>query len=83
MGTPTSSRSTSQGNLLDEKQIHVEPTSNVLVVQRGDTRESYSCDPVCMPSAVLGDDTTVFDNVSGQISAHDHLANKSPQQAAK
>src|SRR5579863_8158667 len=46
----------SQGNLLDEKQIHVEPTRKVLVVQRGNTRESYSCDPVCMPSAVLGDD---------------------------
>ncbi len=25
----------SQGNLLDEKQIHVEPTRKVLVVQRG------------------------------------------------
>ena len=62
-----------QGNLLDEKQIHVEPTRNVLVVQRGDTRESYSCDPVCMPTAVLGDDTKVFSDVSGQIIAHDQL----------
>jgi hypothetical protein len=67
-----------QGNLLDEKQIHVEPTSKVLVVQRGNTRESYSCDPVCMPSAVLGDDTTVFNNVSGQVTAHDQLASKGP-----
>jgi len=63
-----------QGNLLDEKQIHVEPTRNVLVVQRGDSRESYSCDPVCMPSAVLGDDAKVFGEVSGQITAHDQLA---------
>ena len=63
-----------QGNLLDEKQIHVEPTRNVLVVQRGDSRESYSCDPICMPSAVLGDDAKVFGEVSGQITAHDQLA---------
>ena len=60
-----------QGNLLDEKQIHVEPTRNVLVVQRGAARESYSCDPVCMPSAVLGDDPAIFGAISGQVTAHD------------
>jgi Flp pilus assembly secretin CpaC len=64
------------GNLLDEKQIHVEPTRNVLVVQRGASRESYSCDPVCMPSAVLGDDSKVFGEVSGQVTAHDSMANR-------
>jgi hypothetical protein len=63
-----------QGNLLDEKQIHVDPTKKVLVVQRGSSRESYSCDPVCMPTAVLGDDPTVFNTVSGQVTAHDSLA---------
>jgi Flp pilus assembly secretin CpaC len=62
------------GNLLDEKEIHVEPTRNVLVVQRGDVRESYSCDPHCMPTAVLGDDTKIFGDVSGQVVAHDQLA---------
>jgi Pilus formation protein N terminal region len=67
-----------QGNLLDEKEIHVEPTRKVLVVQRGNTRESYSCDPVCMPSAVLGDDPNVFNTVSGQITAHDQLSGKGP-----
>jgi hypothetical protein len=65
-----------QGNLLDEKQIHVEPTNKVLVVQRGNTRESYSCDPLCMPSAVLGDDSGVFNTVSGQITAHDQLSGR-------
>ena len=66
----------SAGALLDEKQIHVQPTKNVLVVQRGAARESYSCDPVCMPSAVLGDDSKTFGDVSSQISAHDQLAGK-------
>jgi Flp pilus assembly secretin CpaC len=63
-----------QGNLIDEEQIHVEPTRSVLVVQRGDQRQSYSCDPVCMPSAVLGDDSKVFGEISGQVTAHDALA---------
>ena len=63
------------GNLLDEKQIHVEPVRGVLVVQRGDSRESYSCDPLCMPAAVLGDDSKVFTEISGQVTAHDTLAN--------
>ena len=65
------------GNLLDEKQIHVEPTRHVLVVQRGASRESYSCDPLCMPSAVLGDDPKVFNDVSGQVSAHDTFSGRS------
>jgi hypothetical protein len=65
-----------QGNLLDEKQIRVDPTQNVLVVQRGTSRESYSCDPVCMPSAVLGDETKVFSDTAGQITAHDALAGR-------
>jgi hypothetical protein len=67
------------GNLLDEKQIHVQPTRNVLVVQRGASRESYSCDPVCMPTAVLGDDSKVFSDVSGQVTAHDALAGRGAQ----
>jgi hypothetical protein len=66
-----------QGNLLDEKQIHVEPMRNMLVVQRGNSRQSYSCDPLCMPSVVLGDDTPVFNDVSGQVTAHDQLSGKS------
>ncbi len=72
-----------QGNIIDEKQIHVEPTNKVLVVQRGDSRQSYSCDPVCMPTAVLGDDTKVFVDVSGQITAHDGLSNKSSAGSGK
>ena len=62
------------GNLIDEKQIHVEPIKDLLIVQRGMVRESYSCDPDCMPAANLGDDAGVFGAVSGAITAHDTLA---------
>jgi Flp pilus assembly secretin CpaC len=62
------------GKMIDEKQIHVEPAKGMLVVLRGQVRQSYSCDPDCMPSAVLGDDPNVFGQVAGAITAHDSLA---------
>ena len=64
----------SAGNLIDEKQIHVEPVRDLLVVQRGMVRQSYACDPECLPAAVLGDEAGVFNQVAGAITAHDALA---------
>jgi Flp pilus assembly secretin CpaC len=61
------------GNVIDEKMIRVEPTDEVLVVQRGMDRESYSCSPQCMPSVQLGDGKQ-FGEVSGQITARNALA---------
>ena len=55
------------GNILDEKQIRVEPGNTTLVVQRGSERSSYSCTPICMPTVQLGDDTKFFGDTGGQI----------------
>jgi len=55
------------GNIVDEKQLRVEPGHSVLVVQRGDSRTSYSCDPWCMPTVQLGDDSKAFNDVGSQI----------------
>lgn len=63
-----------QGNIIDEKNIEVEPARSVLVVQRGNERESYWCNPLCMPTVQVGDDNTAFSNASGQVSAHSSLA---------
>jgi hypothetical protein len=63
-----------QGNILDEKQIEVEPTRSVLVVQRGSDRESYWCNPACMPTVQLGDENKAFSEASGQIGARNALA---------
>jgi hypothetical protein len=63
-----------QGNILDEKQIVVAPTRNVLVVQRGDARSSYTCNPWCMPTVQLGDEDKTFNDAAAQISAHSGLA---------
>jgi hypothetical protein len=62
------------GNIIEEKNIDVEPTRSVLVVQRGDARESYWCNPLCMPTVQLGDENKAFTEASGQISARNGLA---------
>ena len=63
-----------QGNIIDEKNIEVEPAKAVLVVQRGTERESYWCNPLCMPTVQVGDDNQAFETASGQITAHSTLA---------
>jgi Pilus formation protein N terminal region len=63
-----------EGTVLGEKQLRVEPGNTVLVVQRGDSRASYSCNPYCMPTVQLGDDDKVFGAVGGQITQRNGLA---------
>ena len=63
-----------QGNIIDEKNIAVEAAKAVLVVQRGNERESYWCNPLCMPTVQVGDDNQAFETASGQITAHGTLA---------
>jgi hypothetical protein len=65
-----------QGNIIDEKKIDVEPTRSVLVVQRGSDRVSYWCNPSCMPTVQLGDESKAFTEASGQIGARDALAQR-------
>jgi Flp pilus assembly secretin CpaC len=64
------------GNVLDEKMVRVEPTSSVLVVQRGALRESYSCTPKCMPVVQLGDSADFGSEVpaADQIKKRNDLA---------
>lgn len=56
-----------EGRALTEFLIQVQaPTQNVVVVYRGDTRESYSCTPNCDPRITLGDTPQYFDSVIAQ-----------------
>jgi hypothetical protein len=64
-----------KGNVLDEKTIRVVPTGSVLVVQRGMSRESYSCAPQCMPAVELGDGKQ-FTDASSQVTARNSLLPK-------
>ena len=55
------------GNVLEDRQLRVAPTNTVLVVQRGDQRSSYACNPICMPTVQLGDDAKAFGDAGNQI----------------
>jgi hypothetical protein len=63
-----------QGDVLQENQLRVEPGNAVLVVQRGDSRSSYSCNPICMPTVQLGDDDKAFMSIGNQIQTRNGLA---------
>lgn len=63
-----------KGAVIFEKQLRVDPPRSVLVVQRGDSRQSFSCDPWCMPSVQMGDDSAQFGAAAGQIQQHAQLA---------
>jgi hypothetical protein len=64
------------GKPLAQSQIRVVSGSNGLIVQRGMDRQSYTCAPRCQPTARLGDDTGYFNDVAGQIQAHNTQATK-------
>jgi hypothetical protein len=59
-----------EGSPVAQSQIRVVLGANALVVQRGMDRQSYTCAPICQPTARLGDDPTYFNDVSGSFKAY-------------
>ncbi len=59
-----------QGNPVAQSVIRVVNGSDAVVVQRGMSRESYSCAPRCQPTERLGDDEGYLGKVSAQVQAH-------------
>ena len=63
------------GAVLMENTVEVQgPRANVVVLYRGVERETYSCTPNCERRLTLGDGSTYFDTVLGQIAARNGLA---------
>ncbi len=62
------------GNTLGESVIHVKLGFKGLLVQRGSDRQSYSCEPKCLPTVVLGDAAAYMSESGAQIQAHAGLA---------
>ena len=62
------------GNPVAESTIKVSANGALLVVQRGDVRESYSCAPKCMPTIQLGDGNKLFTDAVAQAQARNGLA---------
>ena len=55
------------GNVLTERTVQVQgPGEDVVVVYRGNDRESYSCAPKCERRITLGDAAGFFDAALGQ-----------------
>ena len=50
------------------------PAKTVLVLQNGNSRISYACNPECMPTVQLGDDDKTFTEAGGQISSRNGYA---------
>jgi len=63
------------GVVLMEKTIEVVAAqSDVVVVYRGASRETYSCAPVCGPRITLGDSEKYFEAVIGQSATRSGMA---------
>ena len=63
------------GTVLGESLIRVEaPSDDVVVLQKGMERESYSCTPRCQPTLSMGDVSRHFDSVSAQTNGRNQLA---------
>ena len=68
-----------KGNPVAQSMIQVVNGTDIVMVQRGMARESYSCSPRCQPTERLGDDDTYIGKVSSQVQAHTaRLAGSTP-----
>ena len=65
-------------NILQQAQIYVVASKTALTVQLGLERQTYSCVPLCQPSAQLGDDPEYFNKVSKQAADHNTQAKGLP-----
>ncbi|MBV9752574.1 MAG: pilus assembly protein N-terminal domain-containing protein [Hyphomicrobiales bacterium] len=63
------------GAILNESTIQVQqPNENLVIMQRGMDRETYSCTPTCMPSVALGDEQKYFTDTGTASSTRNKLA---------
>ncbi|MFI5014313.1 MAG: pilus assembly protein, partial [Hyphomicrobiales bacterium] len=63
------------GAILNESTVQVQQASeNMVVMQRGMDRETYSCTPSCMPTVALGDETKYFTDTGNASTARNKLA---------
>jgi Flp pilus assembly secretin CpaC len=63
------------GAILNESTIQVQQANeNLVIMQRGLDRETYSCTPTCMPTVALGDDTKYFTDAGSASTTRNKLA---------
>ncbi len=65
----------SGGTVLNESTIEVrQANENLVLMQRGMDRETYSCTPNCMPTVALGDETKYFTDTGAASTTRNKLA---------
>ena len=64
----------SNGSVIEEKELRVLPARTVVVLQSGALRVSYACNPDCMPTVQVGDDTKTFTDAGTQITTRNGYA---------
>lgn len=62
------------GAAVEESNVTVVAGNWQITVQRGNSRESYSCRPRCEPTVALGDDQVFSSVTSAQITSRNALA---------
>jgi len=63
------------GTIIQESDLLVQaPVEDIVIVQRGLDRESYSCSPRCAPTLVPGDSSAFFAGVGAQAQQRNQLA---------
>lgn len=65
------------GAAVEESTVTVVAGTSQITVQRGNSRESYSCQPRCEPTVALGDDQIFSGTTSAQITSRNALATPS------
>ncbi|MDE2362648.1 MAG: pilus assembly protein N-terminal domain-containing protein [Hyphomicrobiales bacterium] len=63
-----------QGNTIEESLIKVTSGDSSLVVLRGESQESYSCNPRCAPTVALGDDAKYMNDGIGSAKSRNAAA---------
>ncbi len=62
------------GAVLLDEELRVLPASAIVVLQNGTSHISLACNPDCMPTVQLGDDSDVFSKAGAQITTRNALA---------
>lgn len=63
------------GDAIADATITVGPQNDqVVTVYKRAARQTFSCTPDCSPTLALGDTSSAFDTVSGQIQSHGSIA---------
>jgi len=72
-----------QGSVIEDREIRVLQSRALVILQSGNSRMSFACNPDCMPTVQLGDDDKAFTEAGTQISTRNGYASGAAGGGAK